>query len=266
MTSDLSAAWALLGAPGSLGPALAVVGTLIGGYWLGRVGLAARRQLRPAVAWWGAPGLGLLLLAPVLDVPALFGVGAALLLLAEYWPRAFRPAARRPGVGWPLVGLVMGAALALGLQRSGLNPATFFVALMLLLWSAAGLLGAALFRRPAATTPLGFSARWKAPVTPPWPELSVTLSDRGAHLRNVSGARLHLAGWSPAGVNAWYRVRTERGEPLAELAAGQEAVLPVSAYDSGVRVWYAAARTPGTTHLFRADWTPTAYAEQRVLN
>ncbi|MBZ9714554.1 hypothetical protein [Deinococcus multiflagellatus] len=266
MTSDGWAAWPLQGAPGELGAALAVMGTVLAAYWLIRVGQAARRQLRPAAAWWAAPGLGLLLLAPVLDVPALFGLGAALLLLAEYWPRAFRPAAGRPGVGWPLVGLVMGAALAAGLLRRGLEPGTFFAALVLLLWSAGAFVSAALFRRTAAPTPLGFSARWKTPVTPAWPELSVTLSARGAHLRNVSGTRLWLAGWSPAGVNAWYRVRTERGEAVVELAAGQEAVLPVSAYDSGVRVWYAPARTPSNTHLFRADWTPPAHAEHRVLN
>ncbi|PTA69851.1 hypothetical protein C8263_00300 [Deinococcus arcticus] len=262
----MNAAWPLLGTPGELSPALAVVGTLIAAYWLGRVGVAARRQWRPATAWWAPPGVGLLLLAPVLDVPALFGLGAALLLLAEYGPGAFRPAPDRPQVAWPLVGLVVGGALTASLQRSGLSSFTFFVTLVVLLSSAAGLLSAALFRRQPAPLALGFAARWKAPVTPPWPELSVTLSARGAHLRNISGARLHLAGWSPAGVNAWYRVRSEQGQPLAELAAGQEAVLPVSAYDSGVRVWYAAARTPGTPHLFRADWTPTAYAETRVLN
>ena len=102
-------------------------------------------------------------------------------------------------------------------------------------------------------------------TTPDWPELTVTLSERGAHLRNVSGRALRMAGWSPAGLNAWYPVRTPAGEAVQELAAGQEALLPVHGHDHGVRVWYAPARGEAT-HLFRADWTPTAHAEDRVLN
>ncbi|MVN86053.1 hypothetical protein GO986_04670 [Deinococcus sp. HMF7620] len=255
---------AALLAPGELTTPLLLVTALIVGYWLLRVGQAARRSLIPRAALWAVPGLALLLLAPVLDVPALFGLGAALLLLAEYWPAAFVPATRRLDTGWPLVGLLVGGGATVSAWRGG-DAVLLAVVGTVLLLSVGGLLSAALFRAPASRAPLGFGSRWKTPVTPPWPELSVTLSERGAHLRNVSGGRLRVAGWSPAGVNAWYRVRTETGEALAELAAGQEAVLPVSVYDSGVRVWYAPARTQAT-HLFRADWTPPAYAEHRVLN
>jgi hypothetical protein len=93
----------------------------------------------------------------------------------------------------------------------------------------------------------------------------VTLSERGAHLKNISRRPLLLAGWSPAGINAWYRVRGPDGRVLAELRSGQEALLPMNGRDSGVRVWYGPDPT-GDPLLFRADWTPPARADQRVLN
>ncbi|UBV41484.1 hypothetical protein LAJ19_07340 [Deinococcus taeanensis] len=229
------------------------------------MGQAARRQQVPRVTWWTVPGVGALLLAPLLDVPALFGVGAALLLLAEYWPAAFLPARVRPGVGWPVVAGVIGAALSVNVLRGGADPLAFVAAVMTLLCGAGGLVASALFRTRPVPAALGFGARWKRAVTPDWPELSVTLGKQGAFLRNVSGGPLRLAGWSPAGVNAWLSVRGPSGEVLRELRAGQEALLPVTERDSGVRVWYAPARGD-VTRLFRADWTPPARAEDRVLN
>lgn len=299
----------LLDVGAGLSPLLAAALALLGAYWLVRVGRAVRRGLLPRGAWWAVPGLLLMLLAPVLDVPALFGVGAALLLLAEFLPSAFVPAAlvrsqatgpevtwdggpwlsgrgrsgagrpgapRRSGVawdrlGWPLVGLTLGAGLLLALRDPAhLNPLTLSVSVAALLVAGAGLLTALV---PVRTRVAGsafdsharWQTRWNHVVTPDWPDLSVTLSEQGAHLKNVSGRPLRLAGWSPAGMNAWLSVRGASGEPLLELHAGQEALLPVTAQDSGVRVWYAPARVPDA-HLFRADWTPTAYSDSRVLN
>ncbi|WP_088247447.1 hypothetical protein [Deinococcus indicus] len=253
------------------GPLLLAL-ALIAVYWLARVGRAARLSLRPAQAWWGVPGLALLLLAPLLDLPALFGVGAALLLLSEFAPAAFVPApAELPGrwaqAGWPLVGVVLGAGLLTALPPAPVagQGALLPLAASLLLAGAAGLLGALLTPPLHRRAPLGFQVRWNRTVTPEWPDLSVTVTEQGAYLKNVSGRALRLAGWSPAGLNAWYRVRGPGGTPLLELRSGQEALLPVTAQDSGVRVWYAPLRAD-EAHLFRADWTPPARAESRVLN
>ncbi|GGR81046.1 hypothetical protein [Deinococcus sedimenti] len=244
---------------------LAVTLALLALYWLGRVAQAARDRLAPRLTYWAAPGLGAMLLAPLLDVPALFGVGAGLLLLAEYWPAAFQPSRTRPSPSWPFVVALLGAGLGVNVLRGDTDPWITAISAALLLAGLAGLLAAAAFR-PWPTTPtLTFATRWKTVTTPDWPELTVTLSDRGAHLRNVSGHALRMAGWSPAGLNAWLPVRTEGGEAVRELAAGQEALLPVQDSDHGVRVWYAPARGDAT-HLFRADWTPPARADDRILN
>ncbi|MFC3835443.1 MULTISPECIES: hypothetical protein [Deinococcus] len=241
---------------------LALSIALIAAYWLLRIGREARRRFVPTVAWWTLPGLGMLLAAAILDIPALFGVGAAVLLLAEFWPGAYRRTADRPPFAWPAVGVVIGGALLLSVLRAEPQPLPLVLALLLVLAGGAGLLASALYPRPVPAAP-GFLARWNTPVVPEWPELNVTLSERGAHLKNVSRGKLLLAGWSPAGVNAWYRVRGEDGQVVSELRAGQEALLPVSAWDSGIRVWYGAAEAP---RVFRADWTPAARAAERVLN
>lgn len=244
----------------------AVMVSLLSLYWLVRVAREARMGFVPRVAWWAVPGVLLLLLTPVLDVPALFGVGAALLLLAEFWPGAYVPARVRPGWAWPAVGLVTGIVLALSVLRSAqVESVAAFAAMGCLLAGTGGMLAAVLGpRRPARI--LGFEARWKATVTPEWPDLSVSLSPRGAHLKNVSRGALRVAGWSPAGVNAWYRVRGEDGRAMNVLQAGQVAFLPLDEHDRGVRVWYAPERGRAATCLFRADWTPPARAAQRVLN
>ncbi|MBB6016724.1 hypothetical protein ACFP9V_17060 [Deinococcus radiopugnans] len=251
------------------GPYALVLG-LIALYWLLRVGREARLGYLPGVAWWAVPGLALLLLTPTLDVPALFGLGAAALLLAEFWPLPYRRAPRRPSPAWPLVSVLIGVALAFSiLQVQRPEPLAFVAALCALLAGMAGLLGAALYpargAAPKASATLNFQTRWHRTVTPEWPDLSVTLSEQGAHLKNISPRPVRLAGWSPAGINAWFRVRGPDGEVLSELRVGQEALLPVGERDSGVRVWYGPDKSP-EAHLFRADWTPVGRAEQRVLN
>ncbi len=243
---------------------------LIALHWLLRVGREARLGYLPRVAWWAVPGLALLLLTPTLDVPALFGLGAAALLLAEFWPLPYRRASSRPSPAWPLVGVLIGAVLAFSVLRGGRpEPVAFVAALGALLAGTAGLLGVALYpvrgAAPKARNTLNFQTRWHPTVTPEWPDLSVTLSEQGAHLKNISPRPVRLAGWSPAGINAWYRVRGPDGQVLSELRAGQEALLPVGERDSGVRVWYGPDRSPDA-HLFRADWTPVGRADGRVLN
>lgn len=248
-----------------VGAPFAVMLALLCLYWLLRVGREARRGCVPRVAWWGVPGLCLLLLAPVLDVPALFGVGAGLLLLSEFWPAAYIRARQRPGWAWPLVALVVGGALALNLLGPApVSRVSALGALAGLLVGTAGLLPPLLLPHPAPR-PLGFETRWKATVTPDFPDLSVSVTPRGAHLKNVSSRPLRLAGWTPAGINAWYRVRGEDGRALNVLRAGQVVLLPLDGEASGVRVWYAPQHT-AAPHLFRADWTPPARAGSRVLN
>ena len=82
---------------------LALSIALIAAYWLVRIGREARRRFVPTVAWWTLPGLGMLLAAAILDIPALFGVGAAVLLLAEFWPGAYRRTADRPPFALSLI-------------------------------------------------------------------------------------------------------------------------------------------------------------------
>ncbi|MFC4425797.1 hypothetical protein [Deinococcus navajonensis] len=251
--------------PLGLGTPFALMLVLLAVYWLLRVGREARAGFVPRVAWWGVPGLLLLLLTPVLDVPALFGVGAGLLLLSEFWPGAYVRARQRPGWAWPLVALVVGIALTLGVTApTPLTRVGVISALAGLLVGTAGILPALLWPRPAPR-PLGFETRWKAAVTPDFPDLSVSVSPRGAHLKNVSSRPLQVAGWAPAGINAWYRVRGDDGRALNLLRAGQVVLLPLDDQASGVRVWYAPQPT-AAPHLFRADWTPPARAGGRVLN
>lgn len=272
----LVAGWGGLGPLLALSPLTEVTGmyalvvALIALHWVLRVGREARLGYLPSVAWWAVPGLAMLLLTPTLDVPALFGLGAAALLLAEFWPLPYRRASRRPSPAWPLVWVLIGGVLALNMWQAGqAEPLAFVAALSALLAGLAGLLGVALYpaRGTAAKTrpALNFQTRWHRTVTPDWPDLSVTLSAQGAHLRNISPRPVRLAGWSPAGINGWFRVRGPDGEVLSELRAGQEALLPVGERDSGVRVWYGPDKSP-EAHLFRADWTPVGRADQRVLN
>lgn len=243
--------------------------TLLAAYWLGRVWREARHGVRPGVAWWTVPGLLGLLLAPVLEVPALFGIGAGLLLLAEFWPLAYRRARTRPGWTWPLIAALLGVALGWSaLDRSGPGDSQtlpLVTALTLLLCGLAGLLSSAAYPR-AQRGELGFLTRWGRSRVPEWPDLSVTLTPSGAQIRNVSRSALRLAGWSPRSVNGWLLVRDPQGQPLNTLRAGQSAFLPLAHHEGGVRVWYVPARGPQETLLFRADWTPVQAQGSRVLN
>ena len=239
---------------------------LLAGYWLARVAWAARQRRVPRAAWWAVPGLTLLWATPLADVPALFGLGAALLLFAEFWPGAFRPARERPGWAWPLVGVVTGVAVLVLASLRGGTEASLGMALASSLAGLGGLLSSALFTVPARTHVPGLEVRFAPVQLPEWPDLSVTLTERGAQLQNVSGQALWLAGWSPSGTNAWLTVRGENGVRLNTLGSGQSAFLPLNGAHGGVRVWYVPAGAPKRARLFRADWTPQMYAGTRVLN
>ncbi|GMA16994.1 hypothetical protein E5F05_10565 [Deinococcus metallilatus] len=247
-------------------PQYALALALIAGYWLWRVAREARQSWGPRASWWTVPGLMLLWLTPLADVPALFGLGAALLLLAEFWPGAFRPARERPGWAWPLVGVLVGLALLGRIAARGGTDVSVMLALAALLAGLGGLLAAALYRERPTSRTLGLEVRFARVQLPEWPDLSVTLTERGARLVNVSDGPLRLAGWSPSGMNAWLRVRTEGGTPLNTLQVGQSAFLPLNDRMGGVRVWYVPGHRQAQPRLFRADWTPQAYADQRVLN
>ena len=257
-----------------------LVVVLIAAYWLWRVAAQARLGSRPVAAWWALPGLAALALAQTLDVPALLGVGAALLLYAEFWPGAFRRNRKtRPRIGWPLVALVMCAALLRGPDTADLGLGDLGLAELLgLLLGVGGVAGVLLnlfWPRRRVSVPaapplrtLGFETRWNRAVTPEWPELSLSLTDQGARLRNESPRDLLLSGWSPAGLNAWLPLRDHDGAGGKTLRAGQEAFLPLSGQEGGVRVWYRPESPGAAPHLFRADWTPTPRAGEgeRVLN
>ena len=245
--------------------------TVLAAFWWSRVAREARRGRLPRQGWWFVPGLLGLLLAGPAELPALFGVGAALLLLAEYWPRAYlRPAppAQRPGLGWPLVGLVTAVLLLSSALIAGeANLATVLTVVGCLVAGVGGLLAAALLPRPAR--PLNepdFALRWQTPLVPEWPEFSVSLTGEGARLTNASPHSLRVAGWSPARTNAWLRLRTPEGQRLDILNAGQSAHLPLHPHASGLRVWYTLPGESQQPRLFRADWTPATAKTDRVLN
>lgn len=236
-------------------------------YWLARVAFAARRRQRPAVSWWSIPGLLLLLLAPLLEVPALFGLGAALLLLAEWWPRAFVPVRRRPAWAWGLGPSLLGVAALLT------QPATFLslcggaaLALWGLAWLLAGLLWRPV-RPPAVWLPpssfgkvesptFGTAVRWQPRQQPDPPELSVTLGPGWLLLHNESGQALHLRGWTPANRNAFLAL--DRALP-----SRAEYRLRRDPAQSGVRVWYTPAGSR-EVRVLHADWQEPA--PERTLN
>lgn len=254
-------------------------------YWLRGLYVQATRG-RLMGLWWGVGGWLCLFLAPILYVPALFGLGAAALLLGEYWRGASRtvqaknlpPASAR---AWPLVMTVLGlflsgsAARALATAPAAESDSGDLALLALGLACLLAGLGRLLAlqglrqfgRRLPSSAPWlksGFALRWAAVSVPETPELSVSLTGRGAELHNVARGPLQLVGWSPAGNNAWLQVYGPAGTPLSSLDVGQSAFLPLSETDSGVRVWYTDASA--TPRLFRADWTPAAQASRRVLN
>lgn len=228
----------------------------LGLYWLWRVGRETRHKRLPTAAWWVIPALFALLFARSQELPALFGIGLSLLLLAEYWPHSYQLGKRRPSAGWGW-GMLLAGLGCLGLFVSGGAEIALLMALALFLAGTAALLTAALWPRPrrARTQPQGFALRWQPAAVPEWPEFSLTLTEQGAQLTNTSPEPLKLAGWSPRSINAWLPARSNDGRKVEILQSGQSAFLPLNSAETGLRVWYTAENVP-QPRLFRADWVP----------
>ncbi len=236
--------------------------------WLLAVWQQARVGRRPVLAYLAAPGLAALLGAPLAQAEPLFGLGAALLLIAAYWGGAYalapadhhRQALSR---GRPLCFFltVLGAA-----GQGFALPPLFWV-----LWSAALLLSLGYLlssgrQEKIQVTAPGLALRFGALTSPAWPDLELRVEGDHARLQNIGSSRLLLAGWSPSGQNGWLRPQDTHGKALSVLPKGGTALLsPWPAGQSGVRVWYVRQNAPLEALVFRADWTPLD-SPQRVLN
>lgn len=264
-----------------LTPLYTAVLVVVAAMWLWQIAQAARKSLWPRLGILMPLGLVSLLAAPVLDVPALFGMGAAFVLIAAYFPlMQLRATPRRYALVWTL--LTVAVALAWMVAAVQLQSVNYlFGSVALLLYSWALLLSALLYpRRAAHSAPLNgpttpFLRRWQGAVIPTVADLELTLEVDAARLLNTSGQTLYLAGWSPASANAWLGIRNEAGQPLAALNAGETAYLtpwsPISSHpNEGVRLWYS-REGEDATYLFRADWA-NSWAKtslevgERVLN
>lgn len=243
--------------------------------WLLAVWRQAQVGRRPALAYLAAPGLAALLAAPLTQADPLFGLGAALLLIAAYAGAAYRAApvehhvrALRWGRSvFLLLAVVGGAAQIFAAQA--LRPPSLLWSLWagMLLLSLGYLLssGRQSRRRGRAVTP-GLTLRFGPLSAPAWPDLELRLDGEQARLHNIGAAGLYLAGWSPSGENGWLRPRDAAGQPLTLLPKGAAALLsPWPSDRSGVRVWYVREHEPEVALVFRADWTPLN-SPQRVLN
>ena len=237
-------------------------------HWLWTVRRQARIGLRPSLAFLAAPGLTALLAAPLTQADPLFGVGAALILIAAYAPTAYIPASGTHHTGALRWGSGTGAALLLCAGASeflGLSPLGWSVWTGLFLMAMASLLGAGP-RRQAAAPALGLAVRFRPSVLPAWPDLELKLEGDLARVQNIGQGALYLAGWSGSAENGWLRAQDAAGRPLTLLPKGSSAVLsPWPPGQHGIRVWYVRQASPAEGLLFRADWTPPG-AANRVLN
>ena len=237
--------------------------------WLLSIWREARLSRRPALAWLAAPGLSALLASPlVMGGEPLFGLGAALLLIATYAAPAYRaapsaaPTRARPRALSALLLLALLGGLLDGLTSPGWVWA---------LWAGAFLAGLAgwlsVVGLPRTPQPLpGFALRFGGYAAPSWPDLELRVEGDRAWIQNIGPSSVQLAGWSFSGENAWIRPQDKQGKPLHLLAKGSRALLtPWPAGTLGVRVWYVRQAAPDVPLVFRADWKPLDHP-QRVLN
>ena len=236
--------------------------------WLLAVWRQARVGRRPVLAYLAAPGLAALLGAPLAQADPLFGLGAALLLIAAYAGSSYalapadhhRQALNRGRLTVLSLALIGAAGQAFGL------PGLFWV-----LWAAALLLSLGYLlssgrQESRQVTAPGLALRFGALTSPAWPDLELRVEGDHARLQNIGSSRLLLAGWSPTGQNGWLRPQDTQGNALSVLPKGGTALLsPWPAGQSGVRVWYVRQQAPQEALVFRADWTPLD-SPQRVLN
>lgn len=237
-------------------------------YWFVRIGLEARKRRVMRANWWFLAGWSLLWLSPVLATPVLFGIGAAVMLIAEYVPNAFRPKFSRPDWHWALVGVLIGLGLLWQNRFAQAEDIAPFIGMMVFVAGFAALLMAAFYPQPARSTPtpsLDLRGRFGPVQTPEPPEWSIELTPNGVALTNNSAAPLWLAGWSPAFENAWLPAQSSTGRALERVAPGEMAFLPLPAHAGGLRLRYAPSPTD-PLRLFRANWHARAAHEPRVLN
>ncbi|WP_425147225.1 hypothetical protein [Deinococcus sp.] len=249
--------------------------------WLLTVWREARLGRGPWLAWLAVPGLSALIAAPLIrGGEPLFGLGAALLLIAVYAGGAYRTAGQRWGerrsvarsraalLALCFVGGVFSALVPAGwVPAGGLAPLGWLAALWAggVLAALAALLGASgQPPRPQAAPTLAL--RFGAYLAPPWPDLELRVEGDRAWIQNIGPGNVQVAGWSFSDQNAWMRARDKQGKPLHLLAKGSRAVLsPWPAGTLGVRVWYVRQTDPAVSLVFRADWQPLDHP-QRVLN
>lgn len=236
--------------------------------WLLAVWRQAQIGRRPVLAYLAAPGLAALVAAPLLQADPLFGLGAALLLIAAYAGGAYRLAppdhhrlALRRG-RWLFLALAFMGGVGAGLDLPA-GVWALWAGLMLL--ALGYLLSSGRTTRPQAVPP-GLALRFATLTSPTWPDLELRVEGDHARLQNVGSSRLLLAGWSPSGENGWLHPQDASGRRLSLLPRGGTALLtPWPAGQNGVRVWYVRQQEPEVALVFRADWTPLG-SPHRVLN
>ena len=244
--------------------------------WLVAVRAQSRLGRRPVLAYVAAPGVAALLAAPLAQADPLFGLGAALLLIAAYAGGAYGTAppghrARALRWGGGLLTLLLLATAALTGTAAWTAQAVTVQAVVwpLLTGILLLLLGYLLSAGPAHAVrakPPGLALRFGALNTPAWPDLELHFDGDRARVQNIGTATLLLAGWSGSSENGWLLVRDVQGQPLTRLARGATATLaPWPAGERGVRVWYVRQSEPEHALVFRADWTPPG-SPSRVLN
>ncbi|MFC4455605.1 hypothetical protein [Deinococcus sonorensis] len=238
--------------------------------WLVQVARQARQGERPHFTLLTPVALALLAAAPLTEVYALFGMGAALLLIGFYWPYAYRaaPLPQQASVtARPALALTTAGLLLLSPQLAAPSPGlavTGVSALLLLM----GLLLTRLLLplRRAPSLPAGLNVRFGSSRVPALPDLELHLDQGTARLHNIGPANLYLAGWSPGSVNSWLIPRDDTGHPLQLLPAGSVATLaPWPAHEQGLRVWYVRQDQPDVPLLYSAEWQAPD-RPSRVLN
>lgn len=249
---------------------IAALGVLVL-YWLGRIAFAARQRKRPGPALWSVAGLLSLLLAPLTEVPALFGLGAAVLLLADWWPRAFVATGQRPRWGWGLMLVLVGAGVLavtkltyLSLMLGGaLTLGGLAWLLSGLLWPTQRPISEGWWLPPSSLGKLqaptfGSEWRWQPQWQPDPPDLSLSLGQGYLLLHNSSGQTVHLRGWSPTHRNTFLALDTR-------LPAAAQQRLSREPQQQGVRVWYTMEGQSGV-RVLRTDWLEGEAGGERTLN
>lgn len=276
-----------------LTPLYGLLIALVALHWLRRVQLEAQAARIPRLAWAAAFGVGFLLMAPTLENPLLIGIGAALLLLVDWWLPAYQraPANWRPERWLAACALVLGlVAVAMALLQVEFvdwSPESIDIVLscgiLTALVGLANLLVAhflpqripkAVMWLPQNQLSQDFAWRWRTVLPSEGNELSVSLHEQWAELRNETDYTLYLLGWSPIGLsqvagprlglNVWLMPKNTQDQAVRQLVAGETLSLPIPAEARGIKLWYrhaSATTLKGSKdeakgpYMFRASWS-----------